>query len=69
MLAHLAHFLHLPPFVAYIIALSVLLIGAVFLGWILHRIFHRMAERLTGTWNDLTVEVLEFLALPLLPLF
>ncbi len=66
MLAHLAHLLHLPPLVAYIIALSALLVGAVSLGWILHRIFHRVALHVKGTWGDLTIEVLEYLALPLL---
>lgn len=66
MLAHLAHLLHLPPLIAYIIVLSALLIGAVSLGWILHRIFHRMAQHLKGTWGDLTIEVLEYMVLPLL---
>jgi small-conductance mechanosensitive channel len=66
MLAHLAHLLHLPPFVAYIIVLSALLIGAVAMGWILHRIFHRIAQHVKGAWGDLTIEVLEYLVLPLL---
>ncbi len=55
MLAHLAHLLHLPPLVAYIIALSALLVGAVSLGWILHRIFHRSRparEGYVGRFND-----------------
>ena len=66
MLAHLARLLHLPPFVAYIILLSALLIGAAFFGWVLHRLFHRMARHVKGVWGDLTIEVLEFLVLPLL---
>ncbi len=66
MLAHLARLLRLPPFVAYIIVMSALLIGAGFLGWVLHRIFHRIARHVKGVWGDLTIEVLEFLVLPLL---
>lgn len=66
MLAHLAHLLHLAPLVTYIIALSALLLGALILGIILHRIFHRLARHLTGFWGDFTIEVLEYLVLPLL---
>src|ERR1700679_3311135 len=65
MLARIAHLLHLPPLVAYIIVLAVLLLGALLLGTVLHRIFHRLASHVTGTWGDLTIDVLEFLILPL----
>jgi small-conductance mechanosensitive channel len=64
MLVHLSRVLHLPPPVAYIIVLAVLLLGAVILGVILHRIFHRVGGHVKGTWGDLTIEVLEFLILP-----
>src|SRR5690242_13547855 len=66
MLAHLAHLLHLPPLVTYIIALSALLIGALLLGLILHRVFHRLARNLKGLWGELIIEMLEYLVLPLL---
>jgi len=65
MLPYVAHWLHLPPLIAYIIVLAALLVGALCLGLILHRIFHRIARRVKGTWGDLTIEVLEFLVLPL----
>jgi small-conductance mechanosensitive channel len=66
MLKHIALLLHLPPLIAYVIVLSVLLLGAVILGSILHRIFHRLAGHVKGTWGDLAIEFLEFLALPLI---
>jgi small-conductance mechanosensitive channel len=66
MLAHFAHLLHLPPLVAYVIVLAALLLGAVILGAILHRIFHRVAKNLKGVWGALTVELLEFVVLPLI---
>jgi small-conductance mechanosensitive channel len=65
MLPYLAHLLHLPPLITYIIALSALLIGALLLGFILHRLFHRVALHLQGLWGDLLIEVLEYLVLPL----
>lgn len=66
MLGHLAHLLHLPPLVAYIIVLAVLFLGALVLGVILHRIFHRVAGHVRGAWGDLTVEVLDYVILPLI---
>src|SRR5580698_3567341 len=66
MLLHLARLMHLPPLVAYMVSLAVLLLGALIFGFILQRLFHRMARRLTGAWGDVAIEVLESLALPLL---
>jgi small-conductance mechanosensitive channel len=66
MLLHLARLLHLPPLVAYILVLATLLLGALLLGFILHRAFHRLARRLHGPWGEVAIEVLESLALPLL---
>ncbi len=66
MLAHLAHLLHLRPLVAYIVALSAVLLGALVLAIILHRIFHRLARNLTGLWGEFTIDVLEYLVMPLL---
>jgi small-conductance mechanosensitive channel len=65
MLAKLAHLLHLPPLVTYILALSALVLGAVLFGFILHRLFHRLARHLKGVAGELTIEVLEYLVLPL----
>ena len=66
MLVHLSRVLHLPPLVAYIIVLAALLLGALVLGLVLHRIFHRAAGHVKGAWGDLTIEILQFLILPLL---
>lgn len=66
MLVHLSRVLHLPPLVAYIVVLAALLLGALILGVVLHRIFHRVAGHVKGTWGDLTIEILQFLILPLL---
>src|SRR5580698_1800341 len=66
MLAHIAHLLHLPPLVAYIIVLAALLLGAGILGTVLHRVFHRIAGHVKGVWGDLAIEILEYLVLPLI---
>ncbi|HEV2380048.1 MAG TPA: mechanosensitive ion channel domain-containing protein [Terriglobia bacterium] len=66
MLPHLARLLHLPPLVAYVIALAAVLLGALIFGLILHRAFHRLARRLKGAWGEVAIELLESLALPLL---
>ncbi len=66
MLVNLAHLLHLPPLVTYILALSALVLGALLFGFILHRLFHRFARNLKGVWGDLLIEILEYLVLPLL---
>lgn len=66
MLSYLARSLHLPPLLTYIIVLGALVLGCVIVGFVLHRIFHRWAQRLQGTWSEIAVEMLESLALPLL---
>lgn len=66
MLPDLARTLHLPPVLTYIIVLGALVLGCLIVGFILHRIFHRWARRLHGTWSEIAVEALESLALPLL---
>jgi small-conductance mechanosensitive channel len=66
MLAHLARLLHLPPLVAYVVALAALLLGALIFGFILHRVFHRLARRMRGAWGDVTLEILDSVVLPLL---
>jgi small-conductance mechanosensitive channel len=66
MLFHFSQLLHLPPLVAYIIVLAILLLGALILGIILNRIFHRAAKHVKGTWGELTIEILEYLVLPLI---
>jgi small-conductance mechanosensitive channel len=66
MLLKLAHLLHVPPLAAYMVSLAVLLLGALIFGFILHRVFHRLARRLKGTRADVAIEILESLALPLL---
>jgi len=66
MLANLAHLMHLPPLVAYVIVLAVLVVGAAILGLVLHRIFHRLAAHVKGAWGELTIEILEFVLLPLI---
>jgi len=66
MLPYLTRTLHLPPILCYIIVLGALVLGCLVVGFILHRIFHRWARRLEGTWSEMAVELLESLALPLL---
>ena len=66
MLLQLARLLHLPPPIAYMIALAALLLAALLSGFILHRVFHRLARRMKGAWAEVAIEVLESLALPLL---
>src|SRR5579863_7950294 len=66
MLLQLARLLHLPPVVAYVVALATLLLGALALAFVLHRLFHRFARRLTGAWAEVAIELLDSLVLPLL---
>ncbi len=66
MLLYLTRTLHLPPVLCYIIVLGALALGCLIAGFILHRVFHRWARRLQGTWSEMAVELLESLALPLL---
>src|ERR1043166_4532281 len=66
MLIQISRLLRLPPLVAYIVTVGALLLGALILGLILHRIFHRVAKHVKGAWGELTIQVLEYLILPLI---
>ena len=66
MLGYLSHALHLPPTIAYIIVLTGLAVATAIVGFALHRLVHRWARRLRGTWSEIAIEALESLGLPLL---
>jgi small-conductance mechanosensitive channel len=66
MLPYLTRTFHLPPVLTYIVVLGALALGCVIAGFVLHRVFHRWARCLQGAWSEVTVEMLESLALPLL---
>lgn len=66
MLNYLSHTFHLPPSVAYVIVLAGLAVATAIVGFALHRLVHRWARRLAGTWSEIAIEALESLGLPLL---
>jgi len=65
-LPYLAHTMHLPVAVTYIIVLLALAVAAVVVGVIVRRILHRWERHLRQGWEHATVEALESLAIPLL---
>jgi small-conductance mechanosensitive channel len=63
---YLARTLHLSPAAFGFLALSVLLILALALGFVLSRILHHYSRKLEGTWGELIFSFLESLPIPLL---
>ena len=66
MLRYLAHAIHLPVTVTYIIVLAVVAVTASVLGVIARRVLFRWGQRLRPGWEHATVGALESLAIPLL---
>ena len=66
MLGYLSRTLHMPPTIAYVVVLAGLAVATAIVGFALHRLVHRWARRLQGTWSEITIEALESLGLPLL---
>ena len=64
----LARILHLSPVVFDFVAVSVLLVLALALGFVLSRILHHYSRKLEGTWGELIFSFLESLPIPLLSL-
>jgi small-conductance mechanosensitive channel len=64
----LARTFHLSIVVFDLVAISVLLILALALGFVLTRIFHHYARKREGTWEELVFSFLESLPIPLLVL-
>ena len=66
MLRDLAQTLHVSNAMVELIAVGLLLLGAVILGFILNRVFHHWTIRLQGKWGEMLFALLESLPMPLL---
>jgi small-conductance mechanosensitive channel len=66
MLQDLARTLHLSPSVFYTIAIALLLLSALILGFVLNRLLHHWSKEFKNGWREMIFALLESLPLPLL---